>query len=130
MIFGFWIIHFTYILVILKFPFFGKRWLAKNTRLIHAITVPIVVLTGAIGPVVVAIVSPYTVSAFPAVSCFAASLDATFYCLILPSTVLLLIGCIMMVFLLQQLHKVYACRCACIFIYRLCLYMQFMYVHT
>ena len=100
------IVHFAYILVILKFPFFGKRWLVKNTCMIHVITVPIVVLIGAIGPVVVAIVSPYTVATFPALFCLAKSLDAVFYSFILPTIVLLLIGCIMMVFLVQQLHKV------------------------
>ena len=104
---GFWIVHFSYILIILKFPFFGRKRLKQRACFLHAITVPIVILIGAVGPVVVLAVSPYTVANFPPNYCLPGNLDAVFYSLILPTTVLLLIGCIMMVFLVQQLHKVH-----------------------
>ena len=78
-----WFIPFTYLAILIKFPFFGETMM-KKARLIHAVSVPTALLVCLIGPTFTVWWCGYFTARFPNLACVPSNLDVLFYTIALP----------------------------------------------
>ena len=101
-----WVMHLIYITVLLAFPIFGEQKLKKWSRIIHALIVTSALLLSLIGPISVVSTTGYVTITFPPVICYPGSMNAVFYSMIFPSSILFCTGVILMILIIRQIHKV------------------------
>ena len=101
-----WIVHFAYITILVSCPIFGEQKLKKWSNRIHITFVPLVSLISVIGPIATASTVGYVTIDFPPTICFPNSIDAIFYLVALPDSVLLYAGVIMMILIVRKIHRV------------------------
>ena len=100
-----WFIHLTYLAILFKFPFFGKRMM-KKAGLIHAVSVPTALLVCLIGPTITLWWCGYFTARFPNWVCLPSNLDMLFYTIALPLNIFLGVGITITLATLWEIHKV------------------------
>jgi uncharacterized membrane protein len=100
-----WVMHLIYITVLLAFPIFGEQKLQKWSRIIHVLIVASALLLTLIGPISVVSTTGYVTITFPPTICFPGSVNAVFYSMIFPSSILFCTGVILMILIIRQIHK-------------------------
>ena len=117
---SFLLVHMLYILLLIKFPIFGKQKLLKKKKTIHIIFVTIVVVTAALGPVVSLAMSNYQVVTLPPRSCGAGNGLVFTYAIFIPAAIQLCVATILALVLsfevynvshMLHVHYVYTKRC-------------------
>ena len=118
-----WFIHLAYVAILFKFPFFG-RTLVKKARLVHAVSVPTVLLLCLIGPTVTLLWCGYFTARFPSIFCLPSNMDVLFYSIAAPLNILAVLTVAVTLGAVWEIHKV--CVCAGVtYIYN----AQHMHVH-
>lgn len=100
-----WTVHLAYITILVSCPIFGEQKLKKWSKRIHIIAVPLVTLISVIAPIAIASTVGYATLGFPPTVCFAYSIDATFYSIAIPDSVVLCAGVIMMILIVRKIHE-------------------------
>jgi hypothetical protein len=107
-IFTTWIVHLGYIIVLLMFPFYGEQVLKKKTKIIHAISLPLILLVTSIPPIVAVSTDGYSVIRFPPSLCLPGSSDLTYSTLSLPLSLgmfILIVQCLLLIILIRKAMK-------------------------
>ena len=103
---SFLLVHMVYILLLIKFPIFGKQKLLKKKKTIHIIFVTFVIVTSALGPFVPVAMSNYQVTTLPPRSCGIGSTLVSTYALSLPAMIQLCVATIMALVLSFEVYNV------------------------
>ena len=117
MLTGFWLVHLFHVFYGLAFPFSSQRFMASHstTRRVHFIEVFVVMTLGLLGSTIIINTSGYAFFGFPQF-CRADSLAGYFYAELLPVTIEVSIGILLM--------------CASVLIIRNVSYSIIMHTHT
>ena len=81
---SFLLVHMLYVLILIKFPIFGKQKLLKKKKTIHIIFVIFVIITAALGPVVSLATGSYQLTYLPPQSCVIGSTLVFTYAQLVP----------------------------------------------
>ena len=104
----FWVVHIGYMILLLQFPFFGKRKLAKRsvTITIHVVSVVSILLLQLLWPVITLSAFQYDIVHFPPFVGHPGNMDLYFYTTVVPITVAAGSAISMLVILIYIIHKV------------------------
>ena len=103
---SFLLVHILYILLLIKFPFFGKQKLLKKKKTIHIIFVSFAIMTAALGPLVPVAMSNYQVTSFPPRGCGIGSTLVSTYAFLIPSMFQLCVTTVMALVLSFEVYNV------------------------
>ena len=103
---SFLLVHMLYILILIKFPIFGKQKLLKKKKTIHIIFVIFGIVTSALGPFVPVAMSNYQVTSFPPQGCGIGSTLVSTYALFLPQMIQLCVATILALVLSFEVYNV------------------------
>ena len=100
-----------YMIVLLQFPFFGDRKLRKRsvTITIHVVSVVSILLFQLLWPIITLSAFQYDIIRFPPFIGQPGNMDFLFYTVVVPTTVEVGSGIIMLVILIFIIHKVGTC---------------------
>ena len=101
---SFLLVHMLYILLLIKFPIFGKQKLMKKKKTIHIIFVTFVVVTAVLGPVVSWATASYQLTFLPPQTCVIGSTLVFTYAQLVPFMTQF---CVVTVLTLVLSYKVY-----------------------
>ena len=89
------------------FPLQSRTYKAKQpAKYIHAIMVILALLLPLIPAVIGEVIGGYTITSFPPIVCTGSDTDATFYSLVLPLIIIIIIGTSILLFIFWIIHKV------------------------
>ena len=106
---SFLLVHMVYILILIKFPFFGKQKLLKKKKTIHIIFVTFVIMTAALGAVVPAATGNYQVTTLPPRSCVVGSALVYIIAIFVPGMIQLCFVTILTLVLSFEVYNVSPC---------------------
>ena len=103
---SFLLVHMLYILLLIKFPFFGKQKLLKKKKTIHVIFVTFVIVTAALGAVVPVATGNYQVKSLPPRSCVVGRTLVYTYAIFIPGMIQLCVATILTLVLSFEVYNV------------------------
>ena len=102
-----WIFNISAIYWKVQFPFHSRFYdKTKKTRYVHGACVVAALLISIISPVTFAIKGGFAFARFPPITCLGRNIDAIFYTLVLPNTVLYAAGTTVLLLILWKIRKV------------------------
>ena len=112
---SFLLVHMLYILLLIKFPFFGKQKLLKKKKTIHIIFVTFVVVTSALAAAVPVATGNYQVKSIPPRSCAVGRTLVYTYAIFIPGIIQLCVTTILALVLSFEVYNVslYDANVAC-----------------
>ena len=110
----FWVVHISYMIALLQFPVFGNKKLRKRsvTVSIHVVSVVSILLFQLLWPIITLAAFQYDIIRFPPLIGQTSNMDLLFYTVVVPATVAVGSGVVMLVILIFLIHQVGACVCA------------------
>ena len=81
---SFLLVHILYVLILIKFPIFGKQKLLKKKKTIHIVFVTFVIVTAALGPIVSWATGSYQLTYLPPQICVIRSTVVITYAQLVP----------------------------------------------
>ena len=104
----FWVVHISYMIVLLQFPVFGNKKLRKRsvTVTIHVITVVAILLFQLLWPIITLAGFQYDIIRFPPLIGQTSNMDLLFYSVVVPATVAVGSGVVLLVILIFRIHQV------------------------
>jgi hypothetical protein len=100
-----WTVHLAYITILVSCPIFGEQKLKKWSKKIHAVSVPSAFVLSVIAPIGIISTVGYINIIFPPTVCFPNSIDAIFYSVAVPGSVVICAGVIMMILIVRKIHE-------------------------
>ena len=102
-----WLFNICAIYWKVQFPFHARYYDKTNqTRYIHIFCVVIALILPITAPVTLAIKGGYTFSRFPPVICVGRDIDANFYVVVLPSTLICAVGTTLLLVIFWKIRRV------------------------
>ena len=104
----FWVVHISYMIVLLQFPVFGNKKLRKRsvTVTIHVIAVVAILLFQLLWPIITLAGFQYDIIRFPPLIGQTSNMDLLFYTIVVPATVAVGSGVVLLVILIFIIHQV------------------------
>ena len=102
----FWVVHIGYMIALLQFPVFGNKKLRKRsvTVSIHVVSVVSILLFQLLWPIITLAAFQYDIIRFPPLIGQTSNMDLLFYTVVVPATVAVGSGVVMLVILIFLIH--------------------------
>ena len=110
-----WVVHIGYMIVLLQFPVYSNQKLRKRsvTVKIHVVSVASILLFQLLWPIITLAAFQYDIIRFPPLIGQTSNMDLLFYTVVVPATVAVGSGVVMLAILIFIIHQVCVCVCVC-----------------
>ena len=105
-----WIFNISAVFWKVQFPFHSRYYDQTNqTRYVHIACVVAAIILPVYAPLAIALKGGFILSRFPPILCLGRNVDANFYAVLAPITILLGIGTTMLLLILWRIRQVTSC---------------------